>query len=139
MPSNLFEELKEALATFKGFLDENVPKIQEGINLLASLIPQINDLIAQLKNLLNSIKTEIQNLDVSSIPGLSEISGMTGQVTSLLNTAKDLLPDQASEIDSVLSVANVVTGLPSLDEVKTEIVTLIDGINGHLTSLQSTS
>jgi hypothetical protein len=50
---------------------------------------------------------------------------------------KTLLPDEADEIDSVLEVANLVTGLPSLDAVKAEILSLIDAITGHLNTLKT--
>ena len=38
--------------------------------------------------------------------------------------------------DDVLGVADIVTGLPSLDDVKGEILALIDAITAHLNSLK---
>ena len=134
---NLFQELKDVLQDFKDFLDANVPIIKPAIQALASLIPQITELIDKLVDLMNKLKTEIQNLDVSSIPGLSEVSEFTTKVKAFLGAAKNLLPDEAATIDDVLSVADVVTGLPSLDEVKTEILTLLDAIVVHLNSLKA--
>ncbi len=134
---NLFEELKDVLQDFKDFLDANVPTIKPAIQALASLIPQINDLIDLLVGLMNDLKTEINNLDVSAIPGLEEVSSFTTKIGSFLDAAESLLPDQQSTINEVRSVANVVTGLPSLDEVKTEILTLIDAIIAHLNSLKA--
>ncbi len=133
---NLFEQLKSVLQDFKDFLDANVPTIKPAIQALASLIPQIVDLLDLLIGLMNDLKTEVQNLDVSAIPGLDQVSQFTGQITTFLDTTKDLLPDQASTIEEIRSVANVVTSLPSLDEVKTEILALIDGITAHLNSLK---
>ncbi len=133
---NLFEQLKSVLQDFKDFLDTNVPTIKPAIQALASLIPQIVDLLDLLIGLMNDLKTEVQNLDVSAIPGLDQVSEFTGQITTFLDTTKDLLPDQASTIEEIRSVANVVTGLPSLDEVKTEILALIDAITAHLNSLK---
>lgn len=133
---NLFEQLKTVLQDFKDFLDANVPTIKPAIQALASLIPQIVDLLDLLIGLMNDLKTEVQNLDVSAIPGLDQVSQFTGQITTFLDTTKDLLPDQASTIEEIRSVANVVTGLPSLDEVKTEILALIDAITTHLNSLK---
>lgn len=133
---NLFEQLQSVLQDFKDFLDTNVPTIKPAIQALASLIPQIVDLLDLLIGLMNDLKTEVQNLDVSSIPGLDEVSQFTGQITTFLDTTKDLLPDQAATIEEIRSVANVVTGLPSLDEVKTEILALIDAITAHLNSLK---
>ena len=137
MADNMFDELKDALQDFKDFLDANVATIKPAINALADLVPQVNDLINELVNLMNTLKTEIQNLDVSGIPGLAEVSEFTTKTTSLLNTAKNLLPDAAAEIDEVLGVAEVVTGLPSLDQVKAEIISLLDAIIAHLNSLKA--
>ncbi|KIH77069.1 hypothetical protein SAMN05660860_00434 [Geoalkalibacter ferrihydriticus] len=135
--TNLFEELKDVLQDFKDFLDANVPTIKPAIQALASLIPQVTDLIDKLIELMNSLKTEINNLDVSAIPGLSEVSSFTTKIGTFLDTAESLLPGQAGTINDVRSVANVVTSLPSLDEVKTEILTLIDAIIAHLNSLKA--
>lgn len=134
---NLFEELKDVLQDFKEFLDENVATIKPAINALASLIPQINELLDLLISLMGKLKTEIQNLDVSSIPGLDEVSEFTTKITAFLDAAKNLLPEEGDTIDEVLSVANVVTGLPSLEEVKTEILSLLDAITAHLVSLKA--
>lgn len=134
---NLYEDLKDVLEDFKTFLDNNVPTIQPAIQALASLIPQITDVIDLLVNLMNQIKTEIQNLDVSAIPGLSEVSEFTSKITSFLDTSADLIPDDASStVDSIRSAINVVGGLPSLDAVKQDILNLIDAIVGHLNSLK---
>lgn len=136
--NNLFEELKTVLEDFKGFLDENVTVIQPAIAALKGFIPdQIDELLSKLIDLINTLKTEIQNLDVSAIPGLAEASEFTNQITAFLESAKNLLPNNSSEIDDVLSVANVVGGLPSLDEIKTEILALLDAIVGHLNSLNA--
>ena len=43
-------------------------------------------------------------------------------MTAFLNTAKALLPDEAATIDQVLGAANVIGSLPSLDQVKAEII-----------------
>lgn len=134
---NLFQQLKDALQEFKDFLDTNVPIIKPAIQALSGIIPQINDLLDQLASLLNDLKTEIQNLDVSSIPGLSEVAGFTEKMTTMLNTAKNLLPDQAGTIDDVLSVASVVSGLPSLDDIKNEIISLLNAIIAHVNSLKA--
>lgn len=133
---NLFAQLKGVLEDLKNFLDANVPTIKPAIQALASLVPQIVDLLGLLIGLMNDLKTEVQNLDVSGIPGLNEVSEFTTQITTFLDTTKDLLPDQASTIEEIRSVANVVTGLPSLDEVKAEILVLLDAIIAHLNALK---
>lgn len=135
---NLFEDLKDVLQDFKDFLDQKVAVIKPAITALKSIIPdQIDDLLSKLIDLMNKLKTEIQNLDVGAIPGLDEASEFTAKVKGFLESAKNLLPDESDEIDDVLSVADVVSGLPSLDDVKAEIIALIDAIIAHLNSLNA--
>ena len=141
MADNLYQELKNELQQFKTFLDQNVPTIKPAVQALRALVPQIDDLINQLISLMGQIKTAIQNLNVSAIPGLAQVSAFTQLVTTVLTTTETLLPDQKSAIDQVLGIAKLVSGLPSLDQVKGEILTLIgdpqSGIIGNLTSLKS--
>lgn len=138
MPAdNLFEELKSALSEFKGFLDTNVPVIKPAIQAVAGVIPQVNDLLTQLAALLGSLKTEVQNLDVAGIPGLSEVAQFTSMTSNLLTAAKNLLPGAADEIEAVENVASVVTSLPELDEVKGEILSLLDAVIAHVNSLKA--
>ena len=134
---NLFEQLKEVLADFKKFLDDNVPTIKPAIQAIASLIPQINDLLDLLVDLLGKVKTEIQNLDVGSIPGLEEVSQFTGKIPAFLEAAKKLLPGETATIDQIADVTDVVTGLPSVDAVKAEIIALVDAIVAHLNGLKA--
>lgn len=134
---NLFDQLKDVLQDFKTFLDSNVPTIKPAIQAIASLIPQVTELIDKLVGLMNSLKTEINKLDVNAIPGLAEASNFTSKIKTFLDAAENLLPDQKSTIDDVRSVADVVTALPSLDAVKAEIISLIDAINVHLNSLKA--
>jgi flagellin-like hook-associated protein FlgL len=133
--SNLYQDLKNALNDFKTFLDTNTDKIKQAIGPLKQLIPQIGDLISKLVDLMNKLKTEIQNLNVTNIPGLSQFSAFATAAQTLLTTAESLLPDQKTAIDDVLSVVNVAAGLPSLDSVKQDIVNLIDGIITDLNKL----
>ena len=136
--NNLFEELKDVLQDFKDFLDENISVIQPAVAALKAIIPdQIDDLLSKLIDLINKLKTEIENLDVSTIPGLAEASEFTDKIKAFLEAAKNLLPEDTDEIDDVLAVADVVTGLPSLDEIKTEITDLLDAIIGHLNTLNA--
>lgn len=133
---NLFEQLKDVLADFKEFLDENVATIRPAVQAIASLVPQITELIDQLVELLGKLKTEITNLDVSGIPGLAEVSEFTGKIPAFLDAAKKLLPDEAASIDAIADVAEVVTSLPSIEEVKAELISLLDAITAHLNSLK---
>ena len=136
--NNLFDDLKDVLQDFKDFLDTNIAVIQPAIAALKSIIPdQIDDLLSKLINLINLLKAEIENLDVSSIPGLAEAADFTNKIKAFLEAAKNLLPDQSSEINEVIDITDVVTGLPSLDEIKDEIILLLDAIIGHLNTLNS--
>jgi ABC-type transporter Mla subunit MlaD len=135
---NLYEDLKDVLQEFKDFLDENVSTIKPAVQALKSVIPQITDLLDKLIELMGKLRTEIERLDVSGIPGIGQVSSFTSNVTEFLNTTKALLPDEADTIDDILGVASVVTGLPSLDEVKDEIIKLIDAILHHLEDLNAT-
>lgn len=134
---NIYEELKDVLQDFKDFLDENVPTIKPAIQALASLIPQVVDLLDLLIGLMNDIRTEIENLDVSDIPGLSEVSTFTENIGAFLDASADLIPDEAEgTVEDIREVINVVGGLPSLDEVKQDILDLIDAIVAHLNDLK---
>jgi hypothetical protein len=136
-PQNIYQELKDALQEFKSFLDTNVPVIKPAIQALRSVIPQVGELIDKLIDLMGKLKTEINNLNVGAIPGLDKVSAFTGSVKTLLTAAKNLLPNEADTIDEVLGVADVVTGLPSLDTVKGDIISTIDAIVAKLNELKS--
>ncbi|HEX5332039.1 MAG TPA: hypothetical protein VFW79_05290 [Cellulomonas sp.] len=133
---NLFEQLKGVLTEFKTFLDQNVATIKPAIQAIAALVPQVTELIDLLTGLLGKLKTELNNLDVGAIPGLGEVAQFTGMIPAFLDAAKKILPDEAASIDSIASVADVVTGLPSVDAIKAELIGLIDAISTHLSSLK---
>ena len=134
---NLFQELKDALTEFKTFLDTNVPVIKPAIQALKSIIPQIGELLDKLIDLMGKLKTAINNLNVGAIQNLDKVTAFTQGVTTLLQTAKNLLPNEASTIDNVLAVANVAGSLPSVGQLKAEIISLIDAIVVDLNSLKS--
>jgi phage-related protein len=136
MADNLFQELKDVLEDFKTFLDQNVPTIRPAIQAIAGLIPQVTELLDKLVDLMNKLKTEINSLDVNAIPGLDEATQFINRVKAFLDAAKNLLPEEAGTIDEVLSVADVVGSLSGLDEVKQDILDLIDAIVAHLNSLK---
>jgi phage-related protein len=134
---NIYQELKDVLQDFKDFLDDNVPTIKPAIQALSSLIPQVVELLDLLIGLMNDIKTEIQDLDVSAIPGLGEVSSFTDNIRAFLDASSDLIPDEAEgTVEDIRAVINVVGGLPSLDEVKQDILDLVDAIVGHLNNLK---
>lgn len=136
MATNLYQDLKNVLQEFTDFLDPKVAVIKPAIRALAALIPQINDLLDQLISVLNQVKTTIQNLDVGAIQGLDEVTTFTAHVRTFLGEAKKLLPDQSSTIDTALGTLDVVGSLPSIDQVRGEIVTLIDHLVQTLSGLK---
>lgn len=134
---NLFEDLKEALTSFKEFLDTNVATIKPAIQALKSIVPQITELITKLIDLMGKLKTEINNLNPGVVgEGLTKVTEFTNATKTLLTTAKGLLPNEAGTIDDVLEVVNVVSSLPSLDAIKGEIIALIDSIVANLNQLK---
>lgn len=137
MPAqNLYQDLKNALQELKDFLDTNTAIIKPAIQQIAALVPQVTEVITQLITLLGRLKDEIENLDVSGIPALAQVSQFTTAVTTVLNTSKNLLPAQSGPIDDVLGVMSVLTGLPSLDDLKGDITGLIDNIVANLNQLK---
>lgn len=137
-PANLFEELKTALTTFKQFLDSNVGTIKPAITALKSVVPQITEVLTKLIDLMGKLKTEINNLNLGSVgAGLAQVTQLTNGAKALLETAKNLLPNEAGTINDVLGAINLVSSLPSLDAVKAEIIALIDAIVVHLNTLKS--
>lgn len=137
-PANLFQELKDVLTTFKQFLDTNVNTIKPAITALKAIVPQVTELLDKLADLMGKLKTEINNLNPGAVGGgLTQVTQFTNSAKTLLETAKNLLPNEASTIDDILSVISVVSSLPSLDAIKTEIIQLIDAITGHLNTLKT--
>ncbi len=137
-PANLFQELKDVLTTFKQFLDTNVNTIKPAITALKAIVPQVTELLDKLVDLMGKLKTEINNLNPGAVGGgLTQVTQFTNSAKTLLETAKNLLPNEAATIDEILGVISVVSSLPSLDAIKTEIIQLIEAITGHLNTLKT--
>lgn len=135
---NLFEELKTVLTDFKTFLDQNVNTIKPAIQAIAAMFEDVKNLIDKLIELMTDLKKAIQDLNPGAIADLNKALEFVGKTTSFLTTAKGLLPDQAGTIDEIIKTAEVVSSLPSLDALKTEILSLVDAIIGHLNALKPT-
>lgn len=135
--SNLYQQLKDALTTFKNFLDQNTAALKPAIQALKPIVPQVGDLLTKLVSLMNELKTAVQNLNVDQIPGLSTVSSFTDSAKTLLTTAETLLPSEKGAIDDVLGAMNVVGSLPSLKQIKQDILDLITAIITDLTNLNS--
>jgi ABC-type transporter Mla subunit MlaD len=133
--SNLYQQLKDALQQFKQFLDGAAATLAPAIKQLEPMVPQIGDLINKLIDLMNQLHDAVNQIDVNNIPGLQQVTQFTTGVTTLLQTAESLLPAEKAAIDEVLTAAGVVTQLPSLSDVKQQILDLITGIIGDLRSL----
>jgi len=140
-PANLFEDLKRVLTEFKTFLDANIGTIRPAIQTLGSVVPQLSELIGQLATLLGQLKTEVHNLNPGAVAGdaLAKVTEFSSSTRTLLETAKNLLPNQAAAIDQVLGALNVVGSLPSLGAIKAEIESLLDAVITHVRSLQPAS
>jgi hypothetical protein len=137
MAGTLYEDLRDALNEFKTFLHDNVDTIKQAIQPLKAMIPQIVTFLDKLIDLMNKLRAEVEKLDPGQIPGLDKVTTFTESTKTLLETAKNLLPEQAGAIDEVLGVADVVSGLPSLEQLKQEILGLIDAIIADLTELKA--
>jgi phage-related protein len=136
--TNLFEDIKKALTDFKTFLDGNVGKIKPAVKPLDQLTNgRVTDLINKLIDLMNKLKAEIDKLDPNLVPGLDDVTKFTQNIKALLDASKSLLPGEAGAIKEISDVADIVTSLPSVTQLKNEIKTLIDAIVAHLTSLKS--
>ena len=135
---NLFQELQTALTDFDNFLTANRDTIKPAIAPLNQLTGgRVTELLDQLIGLMNKLKAEIDKLDPNLVPGLDKVTQFTTSVKTLLTTSKSLLPNEASSIDDIIGVADIVTSLPSIQQLKTELLGLIDKIIGHLNFLKS--
>lgn len=136
---NVFQELKDVLNELKAFLDgPTVATIKKAISTIAALVPQINDVIDDLIALLKKLDTAIGNLSVGNVggPELEKVSQFTKSIKTLLETAKGVLPNEAAEIDKVLSGLDLVAGLPSVDKLKDEIRKLLGEIIGTVSGFK---
>lgn len=137
--TNVFQELKDALADLKQFLTENAATIGPAIKALAEIVPQVNTLIDELTGVLGKLKTEINELNVGGIAGeaLAKLPAFAKSITTVLNTAKTVVPAQASDIDKAVGAVSLVGSVPSLDDVKAEVIQLIDDIIALLDGMKA--
>jgi hypothetical protein len=134
---NLFPDLRNALSNLKTILDTNGAILKSTLQTLKVVLPQVGDLVSQLISLMNSLKTEIQNLDVSNLTGLPQLASFATASDAVLQKAENLLVDRKADIDSVLGVLGIVESLPSLATVRQDILALIDGIVADLNTLNA--
>lgn len=136
MATNLYQDLKDLLKEFTDFLDPKVATLKPAIQALAALIPQINDLLTQLVALLGEVKTTVQNLNVGAIEHLDDVTTFTDHIRKFLGEAKKLVPAESSAIDTALGTLDVVGSLPSIDQLRGEIVGLIEHLITTLNGLK---
>jgi ABC-type transporter Mla subunit MlaD len=136
---NVFQELKNVLTELKTFLDgPTVTTIQKAISTIAALVPQVNDVIDELTALLTKLDKAIADLSVGNVglPDLEKVTQFTKSIKTLLETAKGVLPNEAAEIDKVLSGLDLVAGLPSIGDLKGEIHTLLTELIGKVSGFK---
>jgi hypothetical protein len=133
----LFRDLRNALSNLKAVLDANGAVLKPAIQTLKTVLPQAGELLNQLISLMNSLKTDIQNLDVSNLTGLPQLASFATSMQTVLQDSEDLLSDRKADVDSVLGVLSILESLPTLVSVRQDILTLIDGIIGDLNTLNT--
>jgi len=139
---NIYEELHTALKSFQDFLDANTATdspLIKAIGALKVIVPQVTSLLDTLISLMNGLKTAIDNIKLQGITAeaLGKIADFSKALTTLLQVAETLLPDQKSAIDQALNAAKVVEGLPSFDQLKDLIKGAIDAIIVDLGKLKA--
>ncbi len=132
-PESLYQDVKTQLTDFQGFLDANKNVVKTAVQAIRAVLPQVDDLLNKLIDLMKQIDTAIQNLDISRIPGVGQVTTFTQKITTLLQTVLNLVPSEADAINTVLGIAKVVGGLSDLGgTLKTDIHNAILAILGDL-------
>jgi hypothetical protein len=134
--TNVYQELKDALSKFKDFMTTNLDIIKTALKAAAAFIPQVPGVIDQLVGLLNTLKAEIDKIDPSKLTGVAQISALTDGVAAILTATKAILPDQSSAIEGVTTALGVLKSVPSLTQIKTDIISLITDVTNLLTQVK---
>lgn len=137
MAGTIYDELRDALAEFKTFLQAQAATVGPAIKLLAAVVPQINDLIAKPIALLELLKVEIDKISnlvpAEATAALEYAQKLKGFVQAL----QAILPGEDGTINDVSNVADIIAGLPTLGNLKAELDALITDIIGLLRGMQS--
>lgn len=137
MAVNVYDELKNALTQVKNVLDEGTDIIRPAIQAIAAAVPQINELLAKLVELLASLKAEVLKLDVSVIP-VDKVLPFINGVKTLLESGRKILPaEDQPKVDTALEVVEVVSTIPTPEQIKAEVTGLIDAVSAQVASLQA--
>jgi len=137
MEQNVYFELRETVRGFGDFLDNNTQNVKSGIHTVASIMPQTQHLADSLIYLMENLRNTISTIDTGSIMHLQELSTFGDKVNMILQSAKELLPNEPNAIDDVKRTTHVLSDLPTLGNIKGEIIGSLDGILGHLHELKS--
>lgn len=132
----LYHELRDSLQGVKQFLDGNTQALKPGMGALFAAVPHTRHLLDNLIYLLNGFKANVQQLDSDQMSGVHEMTRFAVQLDDFLETAHDFLPDDSTAVRDVQRTARVLTSLSRLNEVKGELLFLVDGIVGHLYELK---
>lgn len=125
---NLFEELRAALQDFSNYIKSNKEQLKKAIKAFLAMIPKSERLIEQLVNVFEQLKVSINQINVDSIEGLKEATEFAGKLNNFLEATKPLIPDVTEEIDDVLETVKLITSMPSLEEIKSDITDLLGAI-----------
>lgn len=137
MAVNVYDELKNALTQVKEILDQGIAVIKPAVKTLAGAVPQINELLTKLVGLLDQLKVEINKLDASAIP-VDKVLPFIDGVKTLLDKSRNILPaDQGSNIDTALEVVTVIKSIPTPEQIKAEVISLLDAVKNHIASLRA--
>lgn len=137
-PTSIYDDVKTQLQDFLTFLDAHKNDIKPAVQAIRAVLPQVDDLLTKLIDLMGKIDAAIQSLDITKIPGVAQVTTFTQSVTSLLQTVSSLVPSEADAINTVLGVAKVVGGLSDLGgTIKSDIDKAIQAIIADLKFLQA--
>lgn len=137
---NLYEDLRTALQEFDAFVgtEPNKTALKNAYGALVQLFPQLGPAMTDLEALLGRVRDEIENFDLGAVPGLTQVTTLAQGVSTLLDSAKALVPSEEAAIDDINDALSVVGGLSGVtDQVKADIVAAINSILGHLAFIRS--
>jgi phage-related protein len=138
---NLYQELKTQLSDLKSFIEDPTigPVIKSAIGPIRAVFPKIDELLDSLIKLMDDIETAISKVDITKIPGLSEVSTFTQKITDLLSNVLNLVPANVKdEITSVLGIAKTIGGLPQLgQQLIKDISDLLEAIKNDIKAIRN--
>jgi hypothetical protein len=137
MEQNVYYQMRDTVIGLRDFLDDNAQNVKSGIHTVASIMPQMQHLVDSLIYLMENLRDTIKTIDAGTIPHLHELSTFGAKVNLLLNGAMQLLPNEPHTIDDAERTVRVLSDLPTLGEIKDEILGPLDGIISRLYELKS--